>query len=118
FQATSGTLNEQMKNGQRSTLSHDRQGLLPRAIMASEVALALMLVVGAGLLASSLVRLYISGGGFDPKGLDNISFSLDKLPLKGEAVFNFYRQLETGLRRQPGVTSVSFARMVPFTHFV
>ena len=87
-------------------------------MMAGEVALALMLVVGAGLLASSLVRLYRSGVGFDPKGLDNISISLDKLPLKGDAVLQFYRQLEDGLRRQPGVTSVSFARMVPFTHFV
>jgi len=77
-----------------------------------------MLVVGAGLLASSLVRLYRSGVGFDPKGLDNISFSLDKLPLKGDAVLQFYRQLEDGLRRQPGVASVSFARMVPFSHFV
>ena len=39
-----------------------------RVLLASEVALALMLVVGAGLLATSLVRLYRSGVGFDPKG--------------------------------------------------
>jgi predicted permease len=63
FRATSGTLNEQMKNGQRSTQTYERQGLLPRAIMGCEVALALMLVVGAGLLTSSLVRLYRSGAG-------------------------------------------------------
>ena len=86
--------------------------------MAGEVALALMLVVGAGLLASSLVRLYTSGAGFDPNGIQNISLSMDKEPLKGEALMQFYRQLGDGLLRQPTVTSVSFARVIPFTHSV
>jgi predicted permease len=116
LQATSRSLNEQIKSGQHTTQAQERRRILPGIMMAGEVALALMLVVGAGLLASSLVRLYLSGVGFDPQGLDNISFSLDKLPLKGEALLEFYRQLEDGLRRQPGVTSVSFARIVPFTH--
>ncbi len=116
LQATSGSLNERIKSGQHTTQAHERRRILPKAMMAGEVALALMLVVGAGLLASSLVRLYLSGSGFDPKGLDNISFSLDKQPLKGEAAVEFYRQLEDGLRRQPGVTSVSFAKIIPFTH--
>ena len=43
-------------------------------LLASEVALATTLVVGAGLLATSLVRLFESGIGFDPKGLYNIAF--------------------------------------------
>lgn len=116
LQATSGTLNEQMKNGQHSTRSSERQRLLPRAIMASEVALALMLVVGAGLLASSLVRLYTSGSGFDPRGIQNIALSMDQQPLKGDGLTQFYRQLGDGLRRQPGVKNVSFALLVPFSH--
>ena len=118
LQATSASLNDQIKSGQHTTQSHERRRILPKFMMAGEVALALMLVVGAGLLASSLVRLYLSGAGFNPQGLENISLSLDKQPLKGEPLIQFYRQLEDGLRRQPGVTSVSFARMVPFTHFV
>jgi predicted permease len=118
LQATSRGLNEQIKSGQHTTQAHERRRVLPKIMMTGEVALALMLVVGAGLLASSLVRLYLSGAGFDPKGLDNISFSLDKQSLQGEALLQFYRQLEDGLRRQPGVTSVSFARMVPFTDFI
>ncbi len=115
FQATSRTLNEQMKNGQHSTRAHERQGLLARAIMASEVALALMLVVGAGLLASSLVRLYTSGSGFDPHGIQNIALSMDQQQRKGNALMQFYRQLGEGLAHQPGVKSVSFALMVPIS---
>jgi predicted permease len=116
LQATSRSLNDQIKSGQHTTQAHERRRVLPKVMMAGEVALALMLVVGAGLLASSLVRLYLSGAGFDPQGLENISLSLDKLPLKGEPLLEFYRQLEDGLRRQPGVTSVSYARIVPFMH--
>ncbi len=118
LQATSGRLNDHIKGGQHTTQAHERRSMLPRIMMAGEVALALMLVVGAGLLASSLVRLYKSGAGFDPSGIQNISFTMDKEPLKGEALMQFYRQLGDGLRRQPTVTSVSFARIVPFTHFM
>ncbi len=118
LQATSRSLNDQIKNGQHTTQAHERRRILPRVMMAGEIALALMLVVGAGLLASSLVRLYKSGAGFDPNGIQNISFSMDKQPLRGEPLIEFYRQLEDALRRQPSVTSVSFARMVPFTHNV
>ncbi len=117
LQATSRGLNEQIKSGQHTTMAHERRRVLPRIMMAAEVGLALMLVVGAGLLASSLVRLYLSGAGFNPQGLDNVSLSMDKQQLKGEALIQFYRQLEDGLRRQPAVTGVSFARMVPFTHY-
>jgi len=118
LQATSGTLNESIKHGQHATRAHEHRTLLPRAVMATEVALALMLVVGAGLLASSLVRLYRSGVGFDPRGIENIALRMDQQPLEGDALLQFYRQLGDGLARQPGVKNVSFAMMVPFTHFI
>lgn len=116
--ATSKDLNQQMKHGQHTTLARERQALLPRIIMGAEVALALMLVIGAGLLATSLLRLYRSGTGFDVRGLENIAFSMDQQPIKGDALVDFYRQLGEGLSHQPGVKSVSFTRMVPFSHFV
>ena len=43
--------------------------MLPRVLLASEVALALVLVIGAGLLATSLVKLFAAGVGFESKGL-------------------------------------------------
>ena len=116
MRAISSSLNQQMKLGQHTTLAHERQTDLPRFIMAAEVALALMLVVGAGLLASSLVRLYNTGTGFDPRGVENIAFSMDQQPLKGEALMQFYRQVGEGLSHQPGVKSVSFAWIIPLAH--
>jgi predicted permease len=118
LRATSGNLNDQMKHGQHTTLAFERQAILPRVMMAVEVALALMLVVGAGLLASSVLRLYNSGAGFDPRGLQNIAFSMDQQPLQGDALMQFYRQVGEGLSRQPGVRGVSFAWIIPFSHMV
>jgi predicted permease len=85
-------------------------------VQASEVALALVLVVGAGLLATSLVRLYRSGVGFDPRGVVSIAFSMDKQQLEGDALMRLYQQLDEGLSQQPGVKSVSFQFIVPLSH--
>jgi predicted permease len=85
-------------------------------LLSVEVALAMVLVVGAGLLASSLVRLYASGAGFDPRGVENIAFSMEKQAFTGDTLMQFYQQMGDGLSHQPGVRSVSFAAVVPFTH--
>jgi len=117
LRATSSSLNEQMKHGQHTTLARGRQGILPHIMMSAEVALALILVVGAGLLASTVVRLYRSGTGFDPRGVVNLAFSMDQQPLKADALTQFYRHVGEGLSHQPGVKSVSFAFIIPFGHF-
>jgi predicted permease len=116
LQATGGELNEHMKEGQHATKARERRKLLPRVLMASQVALALVLVSGAGLLATSLVKLYKSGAGFDPRGVVNIAFSMDKQQLEGDPLMQLYRQLGDGLSHQPGVKGVSFQFIVPLSH--
>jgi predicted permease len=115
LQATSRGLNEQIK-GQHRTQAHERQRVLGRVMMAFEVGLALMLVVGAGLLTSSLVKLYRSGVGFDPRGVENIAISMNHQPLRGAALMQFYQQVGESLTRVPGVRTVSWAWVVPLTH--
>jgi len=115
LRATSRELNEQIKSGQHAVRQQERHRWLPQILMSVEVALALVLVVGAGLLASSLVRLYRSGAGFDPRGVENIGFSMDKAGLSHEQLMEFYQEAGAGLRQAPRVTAVSFARVVPMT---
>ncbi len=117
LRATSSELNEQIKSGQHTIQAHERSRWLPRVLMSVEVALALVLVVGAGLLASSLVRLYRSGEGFDPRGVQNVAFSMDNSGMDHDALMNFYRDMKDRLRSVPGVRQVSFAQIVPFTGF-
>ncbi|HKF48073.1 MAG TPA: ABC transporter permease [Terracidiphilus sp.] len=117
IKATSPGLMERMKDGQHATLTQERRAVLPRILLGAEVGLALILVVGAGLVATSLVRLYKSGVGFDPRGLENISFSMDKSGLQGDALIGFYREMGQRLSQQPGVTGVSFAFITPIAGF-
>jgi predicted permease len=114
--ATGANLNEQIKDGQHPSEAFERKKLLPRFLMASEVALALVLVTGAGLLTTSLVRLYKSGIGFDPSCLVNITFSMDKQLLEGDRLLQLYRELGDALSHQPGVKSASFEFIVPLSH--
>ncbi|MGA2047320.1 MAG: ABC transporter permease [Terracidiphilus sp.] len=116
LQATAGNLNDHIKEGQQARPAFERRKILPRALMATEVAVALTLVIGAGLLATSLLRLFRSGAGFDPKGLVNIAFKVDKQQLEGDALMRVYQQLGEGLNHQPGVKSVSFEFIVPLSH--
>ena len=88
---------------------------MPRILLASEVGLALILVVGAGLLAGSPSQLYHSDVGFDPHGVVNIAFDMDKQPLTGDALTELYHQIGERLRQQPGVKSLSFALLIPLT---
>ena len=117
LQATSRNLHDHIKDGQHATQAHQRQRLLPRAMLAAEVGLALMLVVGAGLLSTSLVRLYRTDLGFDSKGLVNIALKTDKQSLDGDELLGLYERYGETLSHQPGVKSVSFARMVPLSNF-
>jgi predicted permease len=115
LRATSGDLTQQINNGSYAHTTHTRRGLLPRLLMSSEVALALILVVGAGLLATSLTRLYRTGLGFDHKGVVQFELNTRKRPVQGEALLRWYREFGDALSRQPGVTSVSFASAPPLT---
>ena len=115
LQATSGDLNQQIKSGQHTAKPQGGGKLLPRVLMSFEVALALVLVVGAGLLATSLVKLFRSGIGFDPEHLVDISFRMDKQPLTGDALMRVYQQIGEGLSHQPGVESSSFEFIVPLS---
>jgi putative ABC transport system permease protein len=116
LRSTGRDLNQHIKEGQHASNLQERAKVLPRILMALEVALALVLVAGAALLATSLFKLYQSGAGFDPKGVVNVAFSMDKQPLEGDALFQVYHQIGDELRRQPGVKSESFSFIVPLSH--
>jgi putative ABC transport system permease protein len=116
LQSTRRNLSDHIKEGQHASHLQERRSVLPRILLASEVALALVLVAGAGLLATSLVRLYHSGAGFDPKGLVNIAFSMDKQQLTGDPLMQVYHQLGDELSHLPGVRNVSFEFIVPLSH--
>ena len=113
LRATAKNLSEQIKQGTHAAGGGERKSLLPRALMGLEVALALVLVVGAGLLATSLVRLYATGLGFEPKGLVNLELNMNKQALDGDALTRWYRAYGEALSHLPGVQGVTFQSIMP-----
>jgi predicted permease len=114
LRATSKNLNEQIKSGSHATSASERHRVLPRILTGLEVSLALILVVGAGLLGTSLVKLYRTGLGFNPKNLAELSLDMGKQSLDGDPLYQWYAAFGDALKRLPGVKSVSFGAEIPF----
>jgi putative ABC transport system permease protein len=83
-------------------------------LVIGEIAMALVLLVGSGLMIESFVRLRSIDPGFHPKGLLTLRFSLPeaKYPDGARATL-FFRELEERLRRLPGVRSAAFGLTLP-----
>ena len=84
---------------------------LRKALVAAQVALSLLLLIGAGLFIRSLGNLKGLDPGFRTANL--IGFAVDP-PMNGyepERSLDFYRRLRDGLDALPGVTSSSLAIM-------
>lgn len=115
LQATAGDLNQHMKDGARSTRVEHRR-ILPKVLLAVEVTIAMILVTGAGLLATSLVRLYRSGLGFDAHNLLLADYDMSKLQqLDGPARLRLFQNISERIAQQPGVASVAFSGDAPLS---
>jgi len=106
-------LNETLKEGGRTMAGGARQNLRS-VFVASEIALAVVLLVGAGLMMKSLLRLLQTNGGFDPSNVLTMTVVLppaqynDSQPLN-----NFYDQLKERIQALPGVASVGTIDILP-----
>jgi putative ABC transport system permease protein len=84
----------------------------------AELALALILFIGAGLLLRSFTQLASVRPGFDPQGVLTARVSLPvNLYQTQEKQLAFFRELETRLRALPGVDSVGLANSIPLQGF-
>jgi predicted permease len=115
LRAASGNLIDQIKNSSCATPMQGSRRLVPRVLMSIQVALALILVIGAGLLTTSLAKLYQAGLGFDPKGLVNLRLAMNKQRLEGDALLRWYQTFGDELKHQPGVEDVSFEMLIPLS---
>ncbi len=102
-----------LKQASRTTTGGAR-AVLKRVLVAAELAFATMLLVGAGLLGQTLVRLQHVALGFQPDHLLTFQLSppMSRYPLDGKAQL-FYRSLIDTLRAAPGVTEAAVSSGVP-----
>ncbi len=87
---------------------------LRHALVVSEVALAVVLVIGAGLMIRSLESLQELDLGFRPKGVLTARLWLPEATYeKPEQVVAFYQQLLDRVRALPGVETAGLVRLLP-----
>ncbi len=107
------SFHEALKEGSRGTSR--RAGLyLRRFLVASEVGLALVLLIGAGLLIRSFLSLQKVNLGFQPDHLLTVQITPPRAKYPNpEALVVFYDQLRQRTQGLPGVQSAAFVSQVP-----
>jgi putative ABC transport system permease protein len=114
LQASRLDLNAGLKEGGRSGSGSARNTRLRSLMMVSEIALSFMLLVGAGLLIKSFMRLRDVSPGFSPDNVLTMRVSL--LPAKypeGEPRVQLLRQTLERLNSLPGVHSTGAVLSLP-----
>ena len=115
LRASGAALNEVLKDGGRSGEStmHGRAG---RLLVVSEVALSLVLLIGAGLLVHSFARVQDVEPGFDARSMLTLRLALPESRYTTfEQGDRFFDSLFAALRARPGVEAVAAANALPFS---
>lgn len=87
-----------------------------RSLVVSEVALALVLLVSAGLLLHSLQRLFAVDVGFDGSNVLTMQLQGAGASFKDDAFTDqFFQKVLDSVRRLPGVTAAGFTRQLPLS---
>lgn len=114
LRATALDLSESLKDGSRGATDGGRRSAFRKFLIASEFALALVLLVGAGLMVRTFAALSAHDPGFDPHGVLTAVVSVQgTAQAPGDVRTAFYEQLLQRLRATPGVASVSAINHLP-----
>ncbi len=109
-------LTEALKEGGRGSTSGVRRNRLRNALVIAEVALALVLLVGASLLLKSFVRLQNVDPGFNPKNVLTMEVGLPVLKYpRGKPVADFYAEATRRIKALPGVEAAAFTSILPLS---
>jgi predicted permease len=118
LQASRPDLVEHLKDSTRGSSS--AHGGRPRqALIVGEVALSVVLLVGAALLLVSFDRLQRASAGFDSSGSASafVGVPPGRYPTPAQQA-DFFDRVVSSLRAQPGVTDAAAALTMPMTGFV
>jgi putative ABC transport system permease protein len=115
LQGSRADLQHSLKDGTR-TVSDRRGQWVRKGLVVAEIALALTLLVGAGLLIRSFARLQRVDPGFDPTHLLTFNISLPESKYKNDAERAvFFDAVQPRLASLPGVVSVGATSTMPFS---
>jgi putative ABC transport system permease protein len=115
FAATRASLSSALKDGR----SDSRVGLIRGAfsgrhvLVVSEVALAIILLAGSGLMIRSLGKLLATNVGFEPRNVLTVRISAPHGGADDDSLATIYTQLLERIRATPGVSDVGLNNCAP-----
>jgi len=112
FRASKLDLNETLKESGKSSAGKERHRLRG-ALVFADVALALLLLTGAGLMMKSFVRLLEVNPGFDPSHTLTLTLSLWGPKSADAPAVAFFEQVLERVRALPGVESAGVVSQLP-----
>ena len=116
LRASRPDLNETLNDGGRSTSSAVMRSPLRNSLVVAEVALAMVLLIGAGLLIRSVARLYSVDPGFNPERVLTMNVWLPhaKYPEAPDYIAFYERALER-IRALPEVEAAAMTSVLPIS---
>jgi putative ABC transport system permease protein len=116
WQASQPQVQETLKEGGRSATSSVAQHRLRGMLVMAETALALVLLVGAGLMMKSLYRLLKVNPGFRSERVLTMEINLRSAQYsKPGAALNFWQQTLDRVRAVPGVETAALGTVLPLS---
>src|SRR5262245_985003 len=110
--ASRADLNAALKEGGRSSAGSSRDGIR-KSLLVIEVSLALVLLVGAGLLVRSMVRLLGVDPGFNAENLLTMRLTLAGQTYAAPRRLAFYDECVARISAQPGVRAAALTLSLP-----
>ncbi|HEV2802108.1 MAG TPA: ABC transporter permease [Pyrinomonadaceae bacterium] len=108
--------NESLKEGGRGASGSPRRQRARSLLVVSEVALALVLLISAGLLLKSFISLQNVKPGFAPEGILTAEIGLPEQKYTDDKrIADFYRQVIARVQQLPGVEAVGAVSQLPLS---
>ncbi|MEK6303160.1 MAG: ABC transporter permease [Acidobacteriota bacterium] len=116
FHSSRPDLNESLKEGGRAGSEGGRRNFVRSVLVVFEVALALVLLVGAGLLIRSFSRLQEVNPGFNPRNVLSMQLTLPRSKYaENNQMSAFYEQALERIKALPGIQSAAFGTNLPMS---
>ena len=115
FHSSKTELVESLKDGGRGTSEGARRNVVRNVLVVTELAIAVVLLVGAGLLIQSLWRLQHVNSGLQPENVLTFNAALPETKYNSDRQAQFFIDLRQRLETTPGVQSASTIYPLPLT---
>ena len=115
FHSSKSELVETLKEGGRGTSEGARRNRVRNVLVVTELAIAVVLLVGAGLLIQSLWRLRTVNSGLQPQNVLTFNVGVPEIKYNTDRQIQFFIDLKSRLESMPGVQSASTIYPLPLS---